>query len=675
MNRSAHQVGYEKESDEVARATLSESLPHVYNIWDREDRSITDGRDVMSEGNKSAGKSRVRKDGTRKLEKGENSMREEGEKMPQAIIRVTSITPPIPLIGTPPMNQEEAPEMMREKNSQVEICATDDKPSLPKHDTAPVNQEAIQTKEIEKKDVECDVEEKAATAQCRNCQVMQAELAGITETVKKYEAMLEQHLAAANIKSQDIQGNSNAVATVNEEAEKWKNECDKLATTMRKLQSNTALQIANYQLKLRDVMNDREVSFSKLTKAEEKNEAFKAMLDEQRDKNYKLLSVIKKLERQSVEEVEKQRKEMTILMEKKLSKARELCRASEEKAKLFENMFSVCDMERGELYRQLSGFAENLKHVKFGEVEEESFNKQLKIKLNSLIEKFNEEAKNPNLEWMGKENIKIIVDGFTEVVKAILEKEPNLGNLAERLSCLLKGMGNAEQEPETSVKTSKEDSVEAKVFEDFKAEIRAEMESMLAEFHAKQTEEHNENICKIMSCLESTEQKVDNNVVKRMDELGNLLLAIGSKQNAIQATKERANSKMEELAGLIGNIKNWISMYNEERMAEAANFLQQKHNLNAALLYVEHIGSDHMELKTRMRNIEAHYAKLAQEMYASRPVVHMRHDASHQLAEHGDMMERSAAGVYHDASQQVENQNQVKNISFHGIATDAEKGK
>lgn len=38
-------------------------------------------------------------------------MQEEGAKMSQVAIRVTSITPPIPLVGMP-MKQEEKPEMV-----------------------------------------------------------------------------------------------------------------------------------------------------------------------------------------------------------------------------------------------------------------------------------------------------------------------------------------------------------------------------------------------------------------------------------------------------------------------------------------------------------------------------------------------------------------------------------
>lgn len=87
-------------------------------------------------------------------------------------------------------------------------------------------------------------------------------------------------------------------------------------------------------------------------------------------------------------------------------------------------------------------------------------------------------------------------------------------------------------------------------------------------------------------------KKVDNDVVKRMDELGNLLLTIDSKQNVIQTTKEQTNSKMEDLARLIGNMENWISTYNEDRSKEMTNYLQQKHNLNAALIYVERLHSD-----------------------------------------------------------------------------------
>lgn len=38
--------------------------------------------------------------------------------------------------------------------------------------------------------------------------------------------------------------------------------------------------------------------------------------------------------------------------------------------------------------------------------------------------------------------------------------------------------------------------------------MRREIESTLAKFHAIQTEELNESVCKIMSCLENTEQVI-----------------------------------------------------------------------------------------------------------------------------------------------------------------------
>lgn len=79
-----------------------------------------------------------------------------------------------------------------------------------------------------------------------------------------------------------------------------------------------------------------------------------------------------------------------------------------------------------------------------------------------------------------------------------------------------------------------------------------------------------------------------------MDELGDLLLIIDSKQNDLQTTEERMNGKLENLSEAIEDIGNRSNTENETRTVELENFWRERHNVRAALSYLEQLGGDQM---------------------------------------------------------------------------------
>ncbi|CAG9539276.1 unnamed protein product [Cercopithifilaria johnstoni] len=685
LNENVHGREVEGEENEgMISASLSESLPNIHNTpTDHGNRGnhSADRHKVLTEESNSASKIKVKKSETKKLKKRESSMREEGKRKSQAEIRVTTISPPFPLI-TAPAKYETLVKGEVEKDpkaSQVEIHATDISPSLPQSSVS-VKQEMTPKKETEKKDAETDVETKFTLTECANCQVMRSELADVNAKVNKYETILTANLAAANRESEEDvdtkQGNPNITEIDNEEVEKWKDECEKLTSTLQTLQTETVQQISAYQVKLGEILNEREVMLAKLTKAEEKSKSLQAMLNEQREKNFKLSNAIQKMELKSVEELEKQKMELTKTAEANLQATEQLCRISVNKAAMFEEMLKKSEHEKIKLRRRLGLAADNLQNVEFGEMEPEEFHHQLEIKLNSLMEKFKAESKNPDLEWVGKDNIQYIMCGFEEVVKTILGKEPDLGNLAERLVSMLEEKNKKAEQAELS-NVNKEDNVEAKAFGDFKAEMGAEIELMLEKFHVKQTEELNESICRILSCLENTEQKVDKDVVKRMDELGDLLLIIDSKQNALQKTEDRIISKMGNLSEAIESNRDRFNIQSGDRSSEITNLLREKHNFNAALSYVEQLGGDQLELKTRVRNMEANYAKLAEEMHTyptpERPIVHKSIDSILHSTERRDMMGWPPVETHRVTPTREDENRSQKNTPYHEATGEAEK--
>lgn len=147
-----------------------------------------------------------------------------------------------------------------------------------------------------------------------------------------------------------------------------------------------------------------------------------------------------------MEQLEKQKIELIRSAEADLSATEQLYRISQNKVAALEEMLKKARDDNEELRRRLDSASDDLKNVKFGGMGQEEFDRRLEKKLNSLMEKFRAEAGNPDLAWMGEENIRNVMNGFEAVVKTILGKEPHLGRLAERLITFMEAKNRGEGE-------------------------------------------------------------------------------------------------------------------------------------------------------------------------------------------------------------------------------------
>uniref|UniRef100_A0A0R3S5P1 Uncharacterized protein n=1 Tax=Elaeophora elaphi TaxID=1147741 RepID=A0A0R3S5P1_9BILA len=649
----------EKNDDGLVSATLSESMPNVLHT--PEPRS-TERRRRLNEVSSSAEK--VKKDERKGLKQREYSWNELATRQSQIGLRVTSISPQFPLC-TIPVEQKNVPKKEMEKSAKIPQVASLSTPINPlsprstvfmQHGTIPETQMAQSEDDFSRGSIQSEVARNPAPAECANCKVMRSELANVTSKVNRYEIMLKSFCGTENLEATGSNTEIYDKATVNpieigdsEEVKQWKEECVglnmKLTSTLHTFQTDTIQQLNAYQIKLDDVLKEREIILAKLTKAMENIRSLEDMIKEQKEKNFQLSNIIQDMVLKSKVELEQKEKELRSASEANLRDAQEMCRSKQSHIVMLKELLEKSDSENAELRRRVGRSTDDLENVKFGEMGVEEFQHRLKQKLTSLLEQFKQEAKKPEHAWMGEENMRLVVHGFEEVIKTILGEEPDLGRLAERVVGYL---GGRVERGESSAE--KESSLEEQAFKDFKTEMSEEIESILEKFHVKQTEELNTNICKMMSYLEVAEQKVDNTVVKRIDELGNLLNIIDSKQTDIQLNEESINRRLQNLSGTIENIGIRTAAQAEDRSDEITTFLAEKHNIKAALLYVEQLGGDQMDLKTRVQNIETNYARLQEQTHADftpeRSIVRMRHDTTRQSAEHRRMKELSPQEAY-----------------------------
>uniref|UniRef100_A0A1I8EQ27 Uncharacterized protein n=1 Tax=Wuchereria bancrofti TaxID=6293 RepID=A0A1I8EQ27_WUCBA len=553
-----------EDDQQGTRAALSESMPNILYVQDRGNCSA-DGRSLMDKDGISTGNDKTEKNWVMNL------------------------------------------------SEEVETGLINMSPSFPRS-IASVEQEIMPERELEEIDnTKSEKQDKLTPNECPNCEVMQSKLSAVDAKIDDKQ-----------------QENSSIIDTDDstEEIRKWKAHCTELKSKLQAVQTDMMQQMSAYQLKIDQAINERQVTLAKLAKAQEKVISLEIALKQQKETNIALSNAIQDMEFKAVERLEKQKSELIRSAEMSLAGKDQLYRATQNKVVALEAMLKTAHNDNKKLLRNLELAADNLKNMQFGEMTREEFDRRMEKKLNSIMEKFKDEAKSPDLAWMGEENVRYVLDGFEAVIKTILGKEPHLIDLAEQLVIFMEAKFKAGTKSVESSNADKENNSEEKAFKDFKAEVIAEIESTLEKFHARYSEEISGGVAKIMSCMSCTEQKLETSVIQRIDSLGDLLLVVDSKQNDIQATEERMKSRLDNLSEAMEDIGNRVNYENEEYAAEMTNLWRDRYNIKAALHYVEQIGGDQIRLENRMRNIEEQYAVLEQEMRngSERPLDYMRND-------------------------------------------------
>ncbi|MCP9265452.1 hypothetical protein DINM_020756 [Dirofilaria immitis] len=599
----------------------------------------------------------MKKQKAKKSSEAEDSSKEEATEMSQVEKRLTNLSSKFP-ISTITMRQETTPKKEVEKsprilqiqrrlvglNSAVSGISTKQEISLKSEiekspsishtesyvtldrsgpifqfDDASMKQETKPKKEMEKKDAKSDMREKPKSINCPNCQVMRSEVSTLTAKLKELEAKTKME---SPVKSNVRMKVHNSSEVDDEENDEWKARCvglngalkiyneitgdfEKLTESIKAIQEETVQQIRAFELKIEENMNERDILLAKLSKAQEKTSSMNDMLGKQREKNLKLSNVAQNVQQKTIDEFEKEKEELIRTSEANLAVTEQLYRSSQ------------------------------LKEIQ--EDGQEGIWSSIREKMSAIMEKFKTESNDSDFAWMEEEDKRYIIDSFEVAIKIILENEPRLESLAERLLDFIESK-NRRRKPAEPSYVDEENSPEAKAFKDFKAELNAEIRLMLENFHAKQAEELSRNICEIMEHMENAEQKFDDKVVKRIDNLGDLLLGVDQKQDDLQMTETKINSKLQALSEAIGDLGNKVIMENESRATEMENFSAEKHDMRAGLVYAEHLGSQQMNFETRLRNLEKEYKKLANPTF-DQPRVYMREESSRSEIDYSDMVE------------------------------------
>uniref|UniRef100_A0A915Q6Y8 Uncharacterized protein n=1 Tax=Setaria digitata TaxID=48799 RepID=A0A915Q6Y8_9BILA len=544
--------------------------------------------------------------------------------------------------------------------------------------------------EREKTESIFSIREKPASSsgECQNCHLLRSKLLTLSTKVREFEAMHRRSPAARRMGSLYGKGegikqekNSSAAQTDSDDIQinEWRARCVELSEKIEALQQGTVKRISAFELSAEESMNERDVLLAKLAKAQEKVSSLEEVLVKQSEKNLKLSNIIENLQLKTKDQLEKQKQELIRSAEADLTVTEQLYRSSQVKVVQLETMLKKAQSDNLELRRRLDLANDDLKNVKFGAAEQVEFDRRLEKRLNSLMEKFRIEAQSSDLIWMGEENIRYVMDGFEAAIRTILDDDPHLGPMAERLMVFMdaksKGMNQLTERTENSAGKVNQES---KIFLDLKREMTTEIQLILESFHAKQTQDLAENVCKIMSCLENAEQKVDSNVVKRIDDLNDLLLVLSSKQNDLQTIETRMNDKLESLSQTIDEFSNKINLSDENRFSQLQEICFERYNLRAATYYIEHLGAEHLKLENKLKNVEVQYERLKKEMHNEPqpecPMAYVR-EPSRSKAEESDMMEWPPSGKYFGSSPFRQLGGQRKESHGFGATRETTKGE
>ncbi|VDK83340.1 unnamed protein product [Onchocerca ochengi] len=610
-------------------------------------------------------KKEVKKQRSKKPNETEDSSKEAATGTSQVEKRLTNLSSNF-AVSTISMKQETTPKKEMEKSPkilQIKSCVTSSSQTL-LLSTASMKQEMSPKKETEKKDTKVDVQEKPEPSKCPNCQVMRSEV--LILSTKEDDTKQEKSSSSTETDNED------------EETNKWKTRCEKLREKIKVLQEASVEQIRAFELKAEQNINERDVLLAKLTEAQEKVSTLGDLLEKQKEKNVQLSNAIQNMQLKATDELEKQKQKQIRTSEANLTMTEQLYRSSQIKVKQLETMLAKAHNDNMELRRRLELATGDVKDVKVGKMEPKEFNRWLEKKLSSIMEKFRVEAKNSDLAWMGEENIQFALDGFEAAIKIIIDDDPHLGSLAERLLVFMEAKNKEEQEPGEPPHSNvdKESCSGAKVSMDFKAEMSAEIQLILENFHMKQAEKLSENVCRIMKHLENAEQKIDNSVVRRMDNLGDLLVVIDSKQNDLQMIEKRINAKLEALSETVEDFSNKAIMENESRATEMENFGAEKHDMRAGLVYAEQLGIRQMDFENRLRNLEKQYNKLSYPTL-EQPRVFIREETRRPEIDYSDMVEWPPRHWTSSGSKKVEDDEKKgqKNPIQHKATVETAEGK
>uniref|UniRef100_A0AAF5PIU3 Uncharacterized protein n=1 Tax=Wuchereria bancrofti TaxID=6293 RepID=A0AAF5PIU3_WUCBA len=291
-----------------------------------------------------------------------------------------------------------------------------------------------------------------------------------------------------------------------------------------------------------------------LVEAEGQVKLLQAEVAERNTKIGELKAIIQNLRRKAAEDLEKQKMELLQSIDESLAAAEQVYCASQAKVAHLETLVEKMYADNAGLREHLNSAISDLRNARAGAMDSKEFYRLLKKHLIKIVEKFKLEAENPELAWMGEENIHYAVDEFEMAIKIILSDDPHLAPLAERFMVFLEAR-NAESDM------------------DFKSEMNSEIHFVLQKFNNNQTKELCEVVWKIISRLDTTEQ------------LETLFEAFDDFRHDIKVIKEEREDKLEK-----------------------AKTEQLK--LKTTCAYVDYLSGEHKKLEKQVKNVQSCFEKI-----------------------------------------------------------------
>uniref|UniRef100_A0A0R3R1A3 FH2 domain-containing protein n=1 Tax=Brugia timori TaxID=42155 RepID=A0A0R3R1A3_9BILA len=200
----------------------------------------------------------------------------------------------------------------------------------------------------------------------------------------------------------------------------------------------------------------------------------------------------------------------------------------------------------------------------------------LKKRLITIVEKFKLKAENPQLTWMGEENIHYAVDEFEMAIKIILSDDPHLAPLAERFMVFLEAR-NAESDMQaTSLEGNLQHGYSGLIrnsLMDFKSEMNSETHFVLQKFNNNQTKE----LCKVVW-----------SIISRLD----------------------ATEQLETLFEAFDDFRRDIKVIKEERENKLKKAKTEQLKLKTTCAYVDYLSGEHKKLEKQVKNVQSCFEKI-----------------------------------------------------------------
>nr|CRZ22039.1 Bm8097 [Brugia malayi] len=291
-----------------------------------------------------------------------------------------------------------------------------------------------------------------------------------------------------------------------------------------------------------------------LVKAEGQVELLQAEVTERNTEIGELKAIIQNLRRKAAEDLEKQKMELLQSINESLAAAEHMYCASQAKVAYLETLTEKMYADNAGLRERLSSALSDLRIARAGAIDSKEFYRLLKKRLITIVEKFKLKAENPQLTWMGEENIHYAVDEFEMAIKIILSDDPHLAPLAERFMVFLEAR-NAESDM------------------DFKSEMNSETHFVLQKFNNNQTKE----LCKVVW-----------SIISRLD----------------------ATEQLETLFEAFDDFRRDIKVIKEERENKLKKAKTEQLKLKTTCAYVDYLSGEHKKLEKQVKNVQSCFEKI-----------------------------------------------------------------